>query len=333
MAHNLNINQETGKASFFTVKEKAWHGLGTIVKECPNSREAIKLAGLDFDVEQEDVYAHINEKEEIIPNKYVNFRKDTGDIFGIVGSKYTVVQNRDAFEFFDAIVGEGAAIFETAGCLDKGQTIFITAKLPKDLVVLDKKDLIEQYIFLTSSHDGSGSIIAAFTPVRIVCNNTLNAALKQMTNKVAIRHTASAVERLKQAHTLMGITHKVSEELGKIFKAMSKKKITDKQLLEYIKRSLAPRKEILTKLDAAQEMSARFNNMTEECYVYATTSPTQQTPSCKGTVFGAYNAITGYYQNVKGFENSNDKLSSIMFGTGFNRSQKAFDLALTYINN
>lgn len=331
MAHNLNINEQTGKASFFAVKEKAWHGLGTILKECPNSEEAIRHADLDFEVEKKDLYCNIGDNSVIVPDKFATVRKDTGDIFGVVGSKYTVVQNKDAFSFFDAIVGEGAAVYETVGALDKGQTIFITCKLPGYIKVA-KDDLIEQYLFLTSSHDGSGAIQAAFTPVRIVCNNTLNAALRQCSNKVSIRHTASAKERLEQAHKIMGITHKVSDQIAEVFQAMTKKKITDRQLIDYIKRSLAPRQEILSKLDAKEEMSSRFNNLVEECLVYAQTSPTQQTSATKGTVFGAYNAITGYYQNVKSFKDTNDKVGSLMYGTAYNRTQKAFDLALNFLN-
>ena len=126
-------------------------------------------------------------------------------MLGVVGKDYEVVQNVDAFEFFDAIVGGGDGIlYETAGALGKGERIFITAKLP-GYIRVGKGDFIEQYLMLTTSHDGFGSITAAFTPVRVVCRNTLNAAMRNHSNAIKIRHTASANDRLKQAHTLMGI--------------------------------------------------------------------------------------------------------------------------------
>jgi phage/plasmid-like protein (TIGR03299 family) len=103
--------------------------------------------------------------------------------------------------FFDAIVGGGGILYETAGALGKGERIFIIAKLP-DYINVGNNDLIEQYLFFTTSHDGSGSITAAFTPVRIVCNNTLNAALRKQSNSIKIRHTVNAKERLEEAHKL-----------------------------------------------------------------------------------------------------------------------------------
>lgn len=98
-----------------------------------------------------------------------------------MGRDYQIVQNADAFAFFDAIVGgEDGILYETAGALGNGERIFITAKRPDYICVGNGDDITEKYIFLTTSHNGTGSITAAFTPVRIVCQNTLNAALGNM---------------------------------------------------------------------------------------------------------------------------------------------------------
>lgn len=206
MAHNLNFNEQLQRHSFFTVKEKAWHNLGVVLDKCPTSAEAIRHAGLDYEVLKVPVFCTPENKQPVvIADKYATYRKDNGSVLGIVGDRYTIIQNRDAFTFFDEIVGEGAAIYETAGCLGNGEVIFITAKLP-DYIKVGNNDLIEQYLFLTSSHDGSGAIQVAFTPIRIVCNNTLNFALQNCTNKLTIRHTESAKARLAQAHKVMGCT-------------------------------------------------------------------------------------------------------------------------------
>lgn len=144
-------------------------------------------------------------------------RTDTQQVLGVVGKDYQIVQNRDVFLFFDSIVGAAEKVkYETAGALGNGERIFITAKLP-DYIRVGKDDLIEQYVFLTTSHDGYGSITAAFTPVRIVCQNTLNAAFRNQQNCIKIRHTASAIDRLKQAHQLMGITSKLAIEMEEIY--------------------------------------------------------------------------------------------------------------------
>jgi phage/plasmid-like protein (TIGR03299 family) len=183
MAHNLNFNEQTGKYSFFSVKEKAWHGLGQIVEGYPNSAEGLKFAGLNYTVEKRKLFTFDNENQaanedteikipEIeVPNYFATVRTDNENILGVVGRDYEVVQNIDAFSFFDSIVGGDGIQYETAGALGKGERIFITAKLP-DYIKVGTNDLIEQYLFLTTSHDGFGSITAAFTPVRIVCNNS-----------------------------------------------------------------------------------------------------------------------------------------------------------------
>src|SRR5579872_6566846 len=204
MAHNINFNEKTGQHSFFSVKEKAWHGLGQIVDGYPTSREALRLAGLDFNVVKMPNVHRLQDGTEIVSdNSFFTYRLDTGAILGDkLGSDYNIVQNADAFSFFDAIVGGDGMQYETAGALGKGEKIFITAKLP-DYIKVGSDDLIEKYLFLTTSHDGSGSITAAFTPVRIVCQNTLNAALGNSSNSIKIRHTASAEDRLKEAHKVM----------------------------------------------------------------------------------------------------------------------------------
>ncbi len=142
MAHNINSNEQTGNHSFFSVKEKAWHGLGKIVQEYPTSAEAIRFAGLDYTVEKRKLFTYDNENnngnpdtdiiipEIEVPNFYATLRTDTEQVLGVVGKDYEIVQNKDAFTFFDAIVGGEGIMYETAGALGKGERIFIAAKLP-----------------------------------------------------------------------------------------------------------------------------------------------------------------------------------------------------------
>ena len=253
MAHNLNFNEQTGKYNFFSVKEKAWHGLGQIVQDYPTSAEALKFAGLDYTVAKRKLFTYDNNNEiadddiemktpEIeVPNYFATIRTDNETILGVVGKDYQVVQNVDAFSFFDAIVGGDGIQYETAGALNKGEKCFITAKLP-DYIKVGKEDLIEQYLFLTTSHDGSGSITAAFTPVRVCCQNTLNAALRYQSNAIKIRHTTNAKERLEDAHKLMGITNQLSNELEGIFNQWAKVRITDPEVKKLIQMALVPNK-------------------------------------------------------------------------------------------
>jgi phage/plasmid-like protein (TIGR03299 family) len=340
MAHNLNYNEQTGQHSFFSVKEKAWHGLGTILNDYPNTEQALKMARLDFLVEKRPLFTYDNENhaanedteiripEIQCPNHFATIRTDTEQVLGVVGKDYEIVQNLDAFSFFDSIVGGEGIQYETAGALGKGERIFITAKLP-GYIKVGNADLIEQYLFLTTSHDGFGSITAAFTPIRIVCNNTLNAAMHRHSNAIKIRHTASAKERLEQAHRVMGISNTLSTELETIFNQWAKVRITDREVLKLIQRAMVPNKEVLHNLEAGKEdeSSTYFKNMVNNVYEYAMTSPSQLQETTAGTVFGAYNAITGYFQNMRTYKDGEAKLKSLLLGgTAQMRTQAAFDM-------
>lgn len=340
MAHNINYNEKTEKHSFFSVKEKAWHGLGQIVSDYPTSAEALKFAGLDYTVEKRKLFTFDNENQngnpdadiiipEIeVPNFFATLRTDTEQVLGVVGKDYEVVQNVDAFNFFDAIVGGEGIQYETAGALGKGERIFITAKLP-DYIKVGNDDLIEQYLFLTTSHDGYGSITAAFTPVRIVCNNTLNSALRNCSQSIKIRHTQNAKERLEEAHKLMGITNKLSEYLESAFNQWAKVRITDKEVRKLIQMAMTPSKEVLENIhsEKQEELSSYFRNMCNHVYTYMESHPSQQLDTTKGTVFGAYNSITGYFQNVRTYKSPEAKLRSLLLGgNAEGKAQRAFSL-------
>ena len=346
MAHNLNYNERTGKYSFFSVKQKAWHGLGQIIEQYPTSAEAVKYAGLDYEVVKSPLFSkgssiietpnglEIGSTELKVPDYFANVRSDNNAVLGVVGKDYQIVQNREAFSFFDAIVGGGDGIlYETAGALGNGERIFITAKLPDYIRVGNGDDVSQKYIFLTTSHDGSGSITAAFTPIRIVCENTLNASLRNMSNVVRIKHTAGAKQRLDNAHKVMGLANTLSTQLENIFNHWTKITVTDNEVKKLIQLALCPNKETLDliKKGAEDEISTVFKNTVDDAFAYAMINDTQQMNTTKGTLFGAYNAVTGYYQNVRDYKSNEAKLQSIVLGgTAQLKSQKAFDLCTAF---
>jgi len=340
MAHNINYNSKTEKHSFFSVKEKAWHSLGTIIEDYPTSSEAIRHAGLDYMVEKRTLFTvdngqpHAEEPDLLVhseievPDYFATIRTDTEQVLGVVGKDYEVVQNVDAFSFFDSIVGGGDGImYETAGVLGKGERIFITAKLP-EFIKVGKSDLIAQYLFLTTSHDGFGSITASFTQIRICCQNTLNAALRSQTGAIKIRHTGNAHERLKQAHQLLGITNQLGGEMEQILNRWAKVRITDKQVKTLVQMAMAPNKETLENVKKGKhdKFSSLFTNVIDKVLEYAETSATQQFETTKGTLFGAYNSVTGYFQNVKNYKTDEAKFNSIMSGNALGKAQATFDL-------
>ena len=343
--HNLNFNETTGRYSFFSVKEKAWHGLGQIVSDYPTSEEAIRHAGLNYEVVKSPLFTkgmellntdnglEMRDSSVEVPDYFANVRSDNNAVLGVVGKDYHIVQNWEAFTFFDSLVGgDGGIFYETAGALGKGERIFITAKLP-DFIRVGKDDIAEKYLFLTTSHDGSGSITAAFTPIRIVCQNTLNASLRSMSNVVRIRHTSGARQRLENAHKIMGLANKLSTELESVFNQWTKVRINDREVKKLIQQALCPNRETWEYLRKGEDemLSTVFKNSVDDAFVYAMTSETQQVETTKGTLFGAYNAVTGYFQNVRSYRDDEAKLQSVvMGGTAQLRAQKAFDLCLAF---
>lgn len=321
MAHLLN-RSTNGTYSFASAKEKAWHGLGQIVEHAMTSQEAIKLANLDYTVDKQQAYMGLDGNFIEVKDKFVTYRTDTNDTFGVVGKRYHVVQNTEAFEFFDAIVGENEAIFETAGCLKKGEVVFITAKLPSYIAVGD--DVVDQYLLLSSSHDGTRGIQAFFTPVRVVCNNTLSAAYQNSKYRVNITHTKSASEQLRKAHEIMGISNLLSKELNELYNKMAKTPINDKALDQFFISSLD------LKIDTeTNKLSTRGENILSSIKEYYEVGPGQE--QFTGTLWGAYNAVTGFYQNVRDYKSQENKMNQIMFGSVQNKIKDSLNLVADLI--
>jgi len=187
--------------------------------------------------------------------------------------------------------------------------------------------------FLTTSHDGSGSITAAFTPIRIVCQNTLNASLRNMSNVVRIKHTAGAKQRLNDAHKVMGLASTMTTQMDGILNKWATIKVKDSEVRKLIQLALCPNKESynLLKKGAEDELSTMFKNTVDDAFAYAMMNDTQLLETTKGTLFGAYNAVTGYFQNVRNYKDNEAKLQSIVLGgTAQLKSQKAFELCTTF---
>jgi phage/plasmid-like protein (TIGR03299 family) len=253
---------------------------------------------------------------------YGNVRTDTNEILGIVKGRYRIVQNKDAFGFFDTIIDKGEAIFETAGALGKGERIFVTAKLPEDMLVRGEK--VEKYIMLTNSHDGSSTIIAGFTPIRVVCNNTLTAALKNIDNKVSISHTASAESRLREASRVMGIASRYMDEVNMAFEDMTTRRLSDLELKHYIETVM---KSATKEDESDKEASTRMKNLVDQVYSFTITHPTQTTEAAYRTLWGAYNGISGFYNFIKDYKSADQKMKDMNYGYANDKISKAFDLA------
>ena len=173
MSHNLNVTNN--KTSMMYIGESPWHKLGTKLDKPATAFEAIQAAQLDFMVVKFPIKTVRHELP--VENHFATVRTDTLQTLGVVGSRYEPIQNKDAFDAFDTLVGEGEAIYHTAGALGKGERIWLLAKLP-DYIRVNLNDIVEKYLLLVNSHDGSGSVKVKLTPIRVVCENTLSMALQ-----------------------------------------------------------------------------------------------------------------------------------------------------------
>lgn len=201
MSHNLDITN--GQASFVSAREDAWHHLGTVLPEAFTAEDAMKHGHLGgWNVRKAPLFTEVQGRRLEIPSRYAIVRdnpivKDQVDVLGNVGEAYRILQNEELAGLLDALVDESGAHFQTAGAIDGGRRVFVTLQLPGSVRV-GGADPVKNYIAAMTSHDGSSSTTLMVTPVRIVCQNTMNLAFKESTNLFRVRHTSGASKLLVQ---------------------------------------------------------------------------------------------------------------------------------------
>lgn len=220
----MSANVET----MFYVRETPWHGLGTLVREAPDSANALTLAGLDWKVVQKPM---MTEDGLLVKGFKANIRSTDQELLGVVTDRYQVVQNEEAFAFTDTLLGEGVT-YETAGSLQNGRRTWILAKLPQRYII--SGDEITPYLVFMNSHDGTGAVKAAMTPIRVVCQNTLNLALSTAKRSWAASHTGKIEGKLTDArNTLLYADHYMAK-LGQTIDRLKRTKLADQQVYAYI---------------------------------------------------------------------------------------------------
>ena len=214
--------------TMFYTRTKPWHGLGTMVEEAPTSREALEAAGLNWQVIQKNL---VTDSGIVVPGFKANLRENDQQVLGVVSDRYKVVQNEEAFAFTDALLGEGVT-YETAGSLQNGRRTWILAKLPARYII--SGDEVMPYLVFMNSHDGSGSIKAAMTPIRVVCQNTLNLALSTAKRSWSTNHIGDIKGKMEDARYTLLYADQYMAELGKAIDKLNQQKLSDRQVLEYI---------------------------------------------------------------------------------------------------
>lgn len=336
------------------------------VSSCSTAEEVMVQAGLDFKVDKcplvakmpfnfnkqdvlldqlnnGEIFTHDGNVYRDCDSMFATYRTDIDYPLGVVKSKYEVVQNTDAFKFFNDAIGQDRAIWQTAGCFGAGERIFVSAKLPDDIRV--NGDVVENYLVFTSTHDGSGGVTILFTPIRVVCQNTLNAAIKTTDCYITFRHTKSVHSNIDRAKEILGIARQQTEDTSLLLNQLSNIQMTDLQVAEYISRVHLTEAEYLSVVDydkvngfkrlAARDyrtlevtgISTRKANIIGSTYNYYFEGIGQN--EILGNAYGAYNAVTGYYSNVANMEGLR-RMDSLLYGNANKVMSKALSTALTY---
>jgi phage/plasmid-like protein (TIGR03299 family) len=282
----------------------------------------LKAAGLDWEVEKRPVPgARLDSKGDPIKYQLVRRARDAGEqdiLLGLVSPRYEPLQNKNAFEFFNPIVGEGAAIFETAGALGDGERVWVLAKLPGEIRVVGD-DIVNKFLLLSNTHNGNGAVTVKFTPIRVVCQNTLVLALEDGEKSVKVRHTKRMSERLAEVPELLGIFKSVFESAEESFKALVKTGVDTNRLNQYLE-SVFPRTDEQRKKNQRPEKWEHVTKLFEEGdpgLIYI-----------RGTLWSAYNAVTRFEDYRQTTEAGADRrLNRTWFGPGADLKLKALQKA------
>lgn len=329
MPANLDT-RENGEAAIFVVGEPAWHGEGVVFPEPPTLAEAIAASGLDYTVTKVPVGIMHNADSGMqfvaVPDQYATIRTDRAGqpnaALGVVGERYHVMQNAAAWDFFAGPVERGDVTLESAGVLAGGRTAWILARLPE--VVRVGADIHEAYLLLTNSFDGSRPVQVGFNPVRVVCQNTHNIAMKQWGQNLRIRHTEGMEDKLKEAERVLVYSRSFFEAYAEVGNRLAETAMSTDQRASYFKTLFPDHPE--SEKGRTSLRPSRTREVLERLH--------EEGPGAepvRGTVWGAYNAVSRYADFGLPLRSTTSRLNNVWFGTGAALKQRAFDVAVAHV--
>ncbi len=302
--------------SMFFVRSAPWHGLGTKLDNPPTVAEAIRAAGLDWHVESEPL--HLGDGRAA--PAFATVRASDRRILGVVGPKYRPLQNADAFAFFQPFLDAGQARLETAGSLRNGQRVWALARLAGGPLEIVPGDAVERFVLLSNSHDGTLAVRVGFTPIRVVCANTLAMAHGgDASQLIRVRHTASVRDNLEAIRDVMDLANQRFEATAEQYRRLAGRTINQADVKRYVRR-------VFQVADDAQP-SARLADILLTVEALAEAGRGNDRPLVRGTVWAAYNGVTEYLGAVAS-RNADSRLNSLWFGDGALTSRRALEIAL-----
>lgn len=311
----------------------------TEVNQAKTIDEALEIAKLNFEVEKRKAFvekANVENTLLRLPNVFGIVRTDNESVLGNVGKTYTPVQNKEVFNLFKPILDQKLATIENAGCLFDGAIVYMLLKVNHQVF---RGDRIDNYILLTTSHEGSIPLTMAYTPVRVVCYNTLMSALKKYSTKVILKHTSNVKKRFINITSKFEELISISGVLESELKKLSDFQITDRTLKEFFIQTFCTQEETLKiaqgeflKNILSKQKLDLLNSVTN--YYHTGGAGQAERSLSYGTLYGAYNAITGFYQNHIKYDSEEVKMYDTLYNTEseiMKKSFKAFEVAQNYL--
>ncbi|MEX1028357.1 MAG: DUF932 domain-containing protein [Candidatus Paceibacterota bacterium] len=312
-----------GRTAMMYAGETPWHRLGTKLDEPATASKAIAAAGLDYRV---DLKTIVTADGVPVPQRKAVVRNDTNAVLGVVGNSYQPVQNHQCFGFLDAVVADGDLRYHTAGALGQGERVWMLAKLPGEIRVRDSEDLTEQYLLLSNSHDGSSALRVFFTPIRVVCANTLGMAERRGRGQgVSVIHKGDLAAKVGKAQEVLGLAKRFYDSLEDRINLLASHYPSRQQLQDYFA-TLYP--------DAPDMKNRRAENVRSELFRLFENGRGQNIPETRLTTWAAFNAVTEFvdhHRSTRGKteqERASRRLDSAWFGSGAKLKADAWTAAL-----
>jgi phage/plasmid-like protein (TIGR03299 family) len=322
MSHEIEIIN--GKASMMFAGKTPWHSLGQQLEEGDlyDIEKAIPKSGLDWTAE---LVRLVTQDDSTPVSRFAVRRTTDKKVLGTVGEGYHILQNIDAFKWFQPFLEAKTAQLNTAGSLRGGSRIWILARICGDPLVIAKDDLIERYILLSHSHDGTLSVRAGFSPIRVVCANTLSLAHKDNASKlIRIKHSKDVLQNLENIRETMNLVNQEFEATAEQYRLLVNKQINQNDLEKYVKKIL--KVENVKNSDLSTRMKNIIGNITELCEC----GRGNNLPSVRGTYWTAYNGVNEYLSYVRG-NSADNRLNSLWFGDGAIMNKFALETALDMV--
>ncbi len=299
--------------------EVPWHGLGTplTAEDLYDWKRACGKAGLNWDVELVPLLtADTNTR---VPHKGVR-RTTDGRILGVVGPRYTPLQNRDAFQWFTPFLDAHEAGLHTAGSLREGSRVWVLAKLNRAPLVVAPGDEVAKYLLLSHGHDGSLAVRVGFSPIRVVCANTLALAHRADASKlIRVRHSKSVYQNLANIREVMTLANQEFEATVEQYRLLARRDINQADLRKYVHRVL--------KVDDREPVATRTANVVERIVGLFESGRGNDLPSIRGTYWAGYNAVSEWLGYERG-RSQQSRIDSLWFGDSAALNRYALQVAL-----